>query len=351
MTPSKASILRLLTAAGFFALTAGAQVLPLSSKTPRSRIKADGSNLFEVLAGRFDAVRFKGVRSFSLLHDKHIYRYTELVQVDPSRTPARFSQALVAEVVKEGSNRNAPPPVDLLRKKAFGLRVGFLHLYRDFRVFDAALARKNYVVQPMGAISKLGRVMRVFDILPRSPERAAFRILVDVQYDLVLDQVKFAPGGILESMLVYNALEIGPSVRFEKGTKWWSPWMKVRDHADLDHAKKDLDFPPLLPDRKTLEGFRLHQVRTTQQPIQNKTWLVLHYTNGIENRFLLESRRGVQAVSVPSGPPSSRETIVMRYRLGPATQLFASYKHADVLFVGSVYGKRIPEIFRGLLTH
>ncbi len=322
-------------------LPAQGAVSPLQALAGAS-IRPDGGNLFEVLAKRFDAVRLRGLRTFTLFDGSNYYRYREIVRIDPSRKPARFSQELAAEVYKEGAFGGKQPP-DLLRKKAYGLRVGFLHNFRDFRVYDPKLARANYTVQPMGNVIRLNRLLRIFDLYPRKAGRPWYRIFVDAKAEIVLDQIRFAPAGRVESLLTYEAVEIGSKVRFDPKVTWWSPWMKVTDHPNLQVAESKLGFKALTPAADALSGLGLKHVRTVHQPLTRKTWLVLVYTDGIEPRFLLETRSSEPGLVAAAGTESLKT--VLRYRLGPAVQLMTSHKGLEVLYVGPQRSPGLPALF------
>ncbi len=294
----------------------------VSPQAGETKIKPDGSNLFVVLASNWNRTRFAGTRRFSLFVDGLIYDYDEAVV---AAGDGRFSLKLAAV-------HDRP----YLRRKVFESRAGFLYQYRDFRIHDAALAQKNYTVTPMGAVIRARRRMLVFDVTPRVRTQSSYRILVDDEYAIVLDQLEFGPKGRVVSSLFYSTIRFGNSVRNSAPGTWWKPRMDVREHASLAGAKSRLDFTPHSPTRLG-DGFARSAIRTTITPFDHRRFLSVAYTDGIDTRFVIQSlRTDTNAVPVLGQSPQARELVpVMRYRFGPVTQLLVRYREVEYLVLGS----------------
>jgi hypothetical protein len=330
------------------------------------RIKADGSNLLDVLSRTFDRVALSGERNWFSLVPKNsklksglrLLRYRERIAIQPKsskfqdKRPARFSLTLLNTGEIGG---NMPAVEKALRKAAFRDRAGFLHYQRDFRIQDAAQAAKNYRVVPMGAwvyrkAEGGPRIARIFDLFPRgehakSANASIFRVVVDLEHQIVLDWLSFSVEGQLISALSYDKLALGTNASFTPEPKWWKPWIDVKSYRGTADASHKLGFtitePRVLP-----QGFRLLEVRIAKEPILGTMYSVLIYTDGLSNFFLLQHR------NTSVGTPKSQGNLVTvkRFRLGPVTQYDVDYGGMSYLLLGHrEKGDGVPTLLQDLL--
>jgi hypothetical protein len=338
------------------------------------QIKVDGSNLFEVLSQTFDRVALTGERNWFSVIPKdgssknsgmRLLRYRESIAIRPKPgssskegfyRPADFSLTLLdsGEIGAQMSETEKS-----LRRAAFRDRSGFLHYQRDFRIQDAAQASKNYRVVPMGAwLSQRAttgpRVVRIFDLLPRgehakSSGASIFRVVVDMKHQIVLDWIRFSAKGQLISALSYDKFTIGESAEF-KNTKWWKPWIDVKQHENTADASQVLGFaiaePTQLP-----SGFRLLEVRSSTEPVLRTRYSVLIYTDGLRNMFLLQHRSSSLGAIGANNPSAGNNLVtVKRFRMGPVTQFDAEYKGMNYLLLGhEEAGDGVPELLKSLV--
>ncbi|MAE75310.1 MAG: hypothetical protein CMJ85_00340 [Planctomycetes bacterium] len=304
------------------------------SQKQNTRVKPDGSNLFQAVHDGFARTMFTGVRTHSMFKEGRLLsRYRETVIVKPSKDGAlRFSLGL---------DRVLSGPHTKVQHKAHELHAGFLFHYRDFRIHDIAAARRNYRVTAAGGLRRFGRNLLLFNVVPLKPRRSSYLVFVDSASATVLDQVEYAPNGGVVCSLSYDALLFGAGV-LAKGKEWWKPWISVQQHVNLASAARTAGFDSR-PPTKIADGFGLHRIQTATR---ERTWhVVLVYTDGIDTRFV------IQTPSIPTAVRAAAPVLaVQRYQVGPVTQYLVSHhKGLQHLVVGTFYGKGVPRLLRDLL--
>ncbi len=356
----------------------GAQITVKGSQTADvEKITKDGNNLFRVLSQTFDRVALTGERYwYSLLpasgtgstaQKARLLRYRESISIRPkslSKLPqlsspkrrADFSLTLL-EPGEIGAQMS--PTEKSLRKAAFRDRSGFLHYQRDFRIQDVEQASKNYRVVPMGAwlhrrATGGPRVARIFDLFPKgehakSSGASIFRLVVDLEHQIVLDWIRFSIEGRLISALSYDEFSLGTNVSFDPATKWWKPWIDVEPYENTTEASRKVGFtiaePGSLP-----QGFHRLEIRSAKEPILGTLYSVLIYTDGVRNFFLLQHRNKISSLSTSNGGTSSELVTVKRFRMGPVTQYDAEYKGMTYLLLGhEERGDGVPTLLQSLV--
>lgn len=331
---------------------------------PIERIKRDGSNLFRVLEASFDSVAFLGQRNYVQRgRNGKLTRYEEEIAIlpkleidpkDPMHRRASFRLKLA------GLPKRTPPPSMaeiVLMYAEFISRSGFIHYQRDFRVYDSRRAAENYNVVPMGILIRSGRPVRIFDVLPKLPARPSYRILVDVEYQVVLGQLELSPSRRFNNALVYRTMQFGAKARASMANinDWWTASLPVSEHASLAKAETAAGFTVNQP-KNLPRGFALHSIRTASDPskLQKSKYVVMIYSDGIETFYLIQVLSSGKAWStVKIG--NKRIVKVFHYESGPAGQYYAESKGRGYLLIGkfpqanSKVGAGVPTFFAGLL--
>ncbi|MFQ5505037.1 MAG: hypothetical protein ACE5F1_09615 [Planctomycetota bacterium] len=311
-------------------------------------VRLDGGNLFEVLARHRGQVAMIADRTYTEFDEsQRAIRYQERVLIRPAddKNGIRFNQSLTR------ISGNFDAGTLKLKKKRYSLMAGTLFQFRDFRIHDPALARKNYFVVPMGAVFKLGRVLRVFDIYPKRPGLSLYRISVDAEHNVVLDQLRLSNRGYLQSVLSYGTLKLGKQALFSSKQSWWTNDNRVQVHRTLDQAAAELVFTPVLP-KALPRGYRLHAIKTVFSPANGKKFLELAYSDGIDIQFLIQSRQ-LASQNLIKGPRKPELTpvanlVVKRFRQGLSTQFWANYKGIE--FLALTTGQAgLPRILKSVL--
>lgn len=309
------------------------------------RVAADGHNLFEVLAAEWDTTPRIASRTFHLVVERAIYRFHEnlIVGGRAGTGPSAFSLTLDK---LDRLNGTAIPDL-ALRRRDFELSAGYLHQFRDFRVKHPREARRNYRAQPAGTIERLGRKLLVFDLLPRRQHLCSYRIMVDAEYPVVLDQIKFSPDGRVTSYLTYNSVVLGPAaarLMLTRTIAWWKPWMKSEEHRTVVDAAPKIRFTPTAPTNGG-DGFVRYLVRTTLHPGLGRRFLVLGYTDGIDVRFVLQA-----ADKAPPDMIDGRPWVPVRYfHFGPVTQYHARHRGVEYIFLGTFHDESVPRFLEQFL--
>jgi hypothetical protein len=302
------------------------------------RLSPSGDNLFEFVASRQGRVPFMGFRTYvQWIENGGVLRYKERIVVAEAGGAYRFALDLL-QVEGLSAEKLA------ISQQLFQNHAGFLHTYRDFRVLDAKAASANYTVTSLGSFVRAGQTLRVFDVRPRQLGLSSYRITIGDQ-GVVLDQAEFDPNGRILSAVLYASIQYGnPPLTPE--IVLWRPWMESRPHASLVDASRLLDFGPKVP-KAVGQGFELLQVRTTKHPGDGKTYLVLVYSDGIDSRFVVESKSG-NKLSVDVTPKERGMALIERFRIGPATQYRVDIDGRDILVLGQFHESGIPSLLMAL---
>lgn len=308
------------------------------------RINATGSNLFAVLARTQDTVAMRATRVSTAFDPQQ--RAVRIHEKFQASSDGRFQQELLRI---DGDYRRDELP---LIKKAYELRGGATRIWREFRVRDVAAALRNYRVVPMGAVQKLGRRLRIFDIYPRRRSASYYRILVDDRYQVVLDQIRLDDRARVQSIMVYTQLEIGPAVVFPPKQSWWTSFNKVETFESIDRASARLGFAPKVPNNTRMLGFSLTSIESVSNANTGTPFLKLGFTDGIELRCLLQrpSPTAVAKRKQNTNFASLAPSFAQRLRQLEATQYFITYSGREFLFVTTTApAKGLPPLLSSVL--
>ena len=329
------------------------------------RLKADGSNLFRVLEANFDKVAFQGQRTYAQRgRNNKITRYDEEISIQPKRQvdpndpmQRRASFRLKLTGVPTTTPRPSLTQLTLMIAE-FMTRSGFIHYQRDFRVYDSRRAAQNYSVVPMGILVRSSRALRIFDVHPKSPALSSYRILVDMEHQVVLGQLELSPDRRLNNALAYRSVKFGAKAlaSMAKIKDWWQASIPINAHKTVAAANAAAGFEVKLPPKNSLpRGFVLHSIRTASDPykIQKSKYIVLIYSDGIETFYLIQV---LSSDSSKAFATVGNKIIVkvFHYESGPAEQYFAEYKGRGYLLIGNfansgLKGRGIPAFYAGLL--
>jgi hypothetical protein len=222
-----------------------------------------------------------------------------------------------------------------LRKAQLDAIEGFSHHFGGFEIRDAELAKRNYrVIEHPTPVVRLGRRMQLYDVLPHDPLKSSYRLLVDYEHDVVVDEVEISPTGMLVRSRFYLTLELGKQLQFPSKTDWWQPWNQVREHVDLDRASQASGVRPRIPN-DGVEGYRPFSFRSATHSKSGQNYLVLGYTDGIDVRFLLEAKMSRAQFEKQTGLVHDTANLrVFHCHLGPAPQYFTYSDGMALILVG-----------------
>lgn len=356
---------------------AGIQAAGIQAATGDSEahVQASAQHLFDRLAANAGRVSRIG-RRISLFVENHnvagdwtaaenrVIRVTEDVFVDgaATRTGAgsgvdpRFAVRFVS-VEGDGLTQHGRA----MRKAQLEAIEGFSHHFGGFRVRDARQAKQNYrVIEHRRPIVRLGRAMRLYDVLPNDANKSSYRLLVDIEHDTVVDELEIAPSGMLVRSRFYVTLQLGEKLEFPQDVDWWQPWNHVSEHSSLDAAERATGVRARTPNAGA-EGYLPFSYRSATHSISKQRYLIIGYTDGIDYRFLLQSRMTPERFEKHTGLVVNDKNLrVFHCQLGPAPQYFAYQEGLALILVGSFHPTEhdhatragqpvIPEMFLNLL--
>ena len=244
-------------------------------------------------------------------------RESLVISPDPATGEPRFALELIALDPDAGAH---VPPAELQRRRAvFHAHAGYLHRYGSLRIDDPELAAANYTIVPLGARSRLGRPTQRVVVLPRQIGRNPWVLEVDSAPGYPLFRAEFDAAGRAVSTLEVIAFEQVDAARVVK-VDWWQPARSVQEFASPAEgivaaigqpagSARDTaaGVPFLVPkDEELPAGYALDRVRVVRDDLRPESSLVLDYTDGIDDFFVVQTANVPEPnLPAPAGP---RET-------------------------------------------
>lgn len=205
---------------------------------------------------------------------------------------------------------------DLYRSNA-----GLLHMHSGFHVTDAAQAQQNYQLFDFGRAQRLGRDVRRVVVFPFRADKAIWLLDLDAVTGVTLYAAEFDAQLRLTSELettvfsvLGSAMQVDP--RRTGVPAWsWRPKMPVTRVASLQDAAvlyggAAPTQPAIAP---IVADYRQHLVQVTEDPVNGDKTLVLGYTDGIDEFFVMQTRGGGNPfssnVAIASATQSSAHAI------------------------------------------
>ena len=177
---------------------------------------------------------------------------------------------------------------------------GLLHMHGGFHVTDPALAQQNYQIFDFGQATRIGRGVRRIVVFPTRTDKGIWVLDLDVVTGVALYTGEYDSQLRLISELETTSFALmGSAIQVSSrgATKpaWsWRPRMTVSRFGDLQSANMRLGvFVPLQPAiGGTVSDYRQQFVQVTEDPVNGDQTVVLGYSDGIDEFFILQSRSG-----------------------------------------------------------
>jgi len=302
---------------------------------PRHPLSLDGSNfLKQTYLSRTD-VPYKAIRRFYYSNKTGLGFYDEVVQVSFSKSNKKsrlFFQKTLANSFPERLRRN-----NGFKFQAYdSFNEGFNYKYRDFRVVDPILAKKNYYVIPMGKTLTLNRKCALFFLKPKNGNHGSFLVVGDLKTAIIVSYYCFNSEGSLNYALVSSELHFG---NFEKNPKqkWWKQKYQKRKYLNLNSAFGKLGFKVSKYPKPT-HGFVLQEITTLYDSLNDKSWVNLFYSDGILSRFLLIGKEDGGVDSFVEG----ENVIFKEIKRGNYYQISSSLNGLSLVFIGQNSFQNLP---------
>lgn len=219
-----------------------------------------------------------------------------VIAPDPAAGGQRFSLEF------EGINGQAGSPYERdRRRELYRGYAGYLHLYASLRISDPALASQNYTIVYVDSRQLLGRPTHRLAILPRRIGHNPWVVEVDAQTNYPLVRAEFDVSGRLVSTLEVTQFEIADPAALSD-VAWWRPQRRIDSFTTVDAAITALRSSALvggatdpqvaltIPLASDLpSGYRLTEVRVVHEDLRPEASLVLTYSDGIDDLFVVET--------------------------------------------------------------
>ncbi len=248
----------------------------------------------------------------------------------------------------------------MLRKAQLQSIEGFSHHYGGFAIRNPIWARKNYrALKSPFRITRFGRKATVYDFLPYDQTRSSYRIVIDDLTMIVLDEAELSPSGAMLSSKYYFTASFASQAKFPSTISWWMPWQSVQDYGSLNSAARKAHIRPLLP-ASGLDGFTSYEYRVATHAATRQKYLVISYSDGIANRFLLEASMSPLQFERNTGAVANPKLVrIFHCQMGPAPQFYTYYKGRAIILIGSFPEKIgdgskdglavVPDMLHGIL--
>ena len=169
-----------------------------------------------------------------------------------------------------------------------------LHEHGGFRVRDLRAARSHYSLSHFGRAMRGGQPVWWVVIAPNSRDKASWVLALDEQSALPVYQAQVDPRGRLLGEIDVRQLTLAISPQ----ASWWTPVMSVSRFATAEAARVAMAAPQargsvaglLVPAiDQVMPEYSLHLAQVTADPANGQQTLVLGYTDGIDEFFVLQS--------------------------------------------------------------
>ncbi|MCR9244386.1 MAG: hypothetical protein NXI31_05095 [bacterium] len=196
-----------------------------------------------------------------------------------------------------------------------------------FRVRDLASAQQNYTLHDFGTTMRIGRTVRRIVVFPRALDKSIWLLEIDELSNVPLYSAEYDSRMRLLSEV--EAISLQLSVQLSAA----APNPLVTVHPDFAAAHSFMGRPAgvRLPSGATAE-YAMRKVEVRTNPVNNQKTLVLEFTDGIDQFFLLQSPDADPFAGLPvRGADDGDEShTIARYR-DPAMSVLLFW-HNDVAF-------------------
>lgn len=252
-----------------------------------------------------------------------------LIAPDPQTADQRFELGFL------GIEGEPASPTELARRQQLYRRyAGYLHLYGSLRIDDPALAARNYVLLHLDDRVRLGRPTHRVALLPRRIGRSAWILEVDVETSYPLFRAEFDASGVLASSLEVTHFEQIDTLALDD-VDWWKPSRIVEEFETVEPAAQSLSAAQLtIPETGELPaGYELFDVRIVREDLRPEASLVLTYSDGIDDIFVIETVNA-PAPSLPAPTASGSAYAIFVYQDQNVAQLMFHTNSVTTLVIG-----------------
>jgi hypothetical protein len=176
---------------------------------------------------------------------------------------------------------------------------GLLHMHGGFRISDPVVAQQNYQIYDFGAAQRIGRAVRRVVVFPNLIDKGIWLLDLDVETGVALYTAEFDSRLRLINELETTSFQVTGSVvelgaRTQKPAWSWRPKQIVERFPDLQSAQSNLGGMTTLQPAigSIVAEYQQRTVQVTEDPVNGDRTLVLGYSDGVDEFFVLQSQGG-----------------------------------------------------------
>ena len=173
-----------------------------------------------------------------------------------------------------------------------------------FRILDLARARANYTLHDYGPAQRLGRAVRRCVVFPQRPDKPIWFVEVDVATKVPLYGAEY--DSHMRMLSEIEAVSFVGSAQL--GAQAGSTTLTV--HPSFTAARTFMGAPGGLVEPKptATDEYEMHRVEVRTDPLNNRQTLLLGYTDGVDQFFVVET----------PGTSDSFGALPVRQKTGPS---------------------------------
>jgi hypothetical protein len=159
------------------------------------------------------------------------------------------------------------------------------HQHGGFRVRDLARSQANYTLHDFGPVTRAGRSAQRVVVFPNRLDKAVWLLDVDAVTFLPLYTAEYDAQFRLLSEI--EVVTFSPTVQLTTPNQ---PSMTLSTFGTFAAAQQALNVTGLVePSPSSTGEYVLHKVQVADNPLNNRRTLVLTYTDGVDEFFVIET--------------------------------------------------------------
>ena len=183
-------------------------------------------------------------------------------------------------------------------RAAYDAHAGLIHRHGAFAVRDARQAKKNYRLISFGDASRAGRAAWRVVIFPLRLDKGIWVVDLDRQTGVPLYRAEYNSNGKLISELEVTSFSLmQASARVRNA---WRPRLEVSRLTKLNQVASRLSRQPAHPEvGGIMNDYEQHMMHMTEDPLNGDKALVLGYTDGVDEFFIVQEFGRLDPLRIP----------------------------------------------------
>lgn len=236
------------------------------------------------------------------------------------------------------------------RSANFELRAPFLHLHGSFRVHDADLAEKNYLIFDLGTGQRIDRPVRRVILVPKQMGGTPWVLELDRETGYPLYREEYDSRGQVVSILEVIDFQHGSRASAPADIDWWSEKRDVQEFASFQTASREFPANVAQAEAHFLpSGYESSGFRSITSDLNTEQTLVQTFSNGIDQIFLLSTVNATRPDVLRSSYDDEREVNLMIFEDQNNTQLMFFQGNLRYQILGRGNAEQLQSFARGMI--